>query len=704
MALVAVLGLLSIALAMLWVLRDLPLDNAIAEGRDREILLEAADGRPLGRVGPLQISNASREEFPNHVVMAVLSVEDRRFYQHWGIDIAGMMRAAQRNYTAGTIVEGGSTITQQLVKLRLLSRERTFDRKLREVLAAIWLEMRLDKDEILTRYLNSVYMGAGAQGLPAAAKLYFNKRLSELTLSEAALLAGLIKAPSRFNPLHDLAAAHERAAVVLNAMVENGVIDRQAAEQARTHPAVLNHPVLETEVSTWFSDWVAQEARDVTGAFTGTMRVSTTLDPRLQELAERVLADALDENAGRNVSQGALVAMRPDGAVVAMVGGRNYQQSQFNRAVQAQRQPGSAFKLFVYMAALRSGMRLEDTIDASPIEIGGWQPDNFGDGRYGTVTLAEAFARSINTAAVRLTQKVGVDGVIAAARDLGITAPLPKVPSLALGSADVSLLNLTAAYAGVLAGRAPVQPWGVTSFASPARPRLMSIGPPPQPQHRLGGLREQLIALLSLPIDRGTARNADIPGFAGGKTGTTQDYRDAWFIGFNELIIVGVWVGNDDRSPMNEVTGGSLPAVIWRNFMTGAVRIAPLTPNSSRAIERPPAEGEGAPRVSETTPGTWGEQPQQQGQCDFRACSARYRSFNAADCTYQPYGGGSRTVCEMPQQSIRQASAASEPATDGELSFGRCNLEACAAFYSSFRASDCTYQPYDGGPRRACRR
>ena len=355
----------------------------------------------------------------------------------------------------------------------------------------------------------------------------------------------MIKAPSRYNPLHNLAAAQVRAALVLHAMADDGQIDKPTAEAAIAHPAILHPPAIDTDAGTWFSDWVAQEAQDVTGAFPGTLRVRTTLDPRMQAAAEQVVGDALRDAASRHVSQAALVAMRADGAVVAMVGGRSYKASQFNRAVQAQRQPGSAFKLFVYMAALRSGLHPEDPIDASPISIGAWEPKNFGGRTYGTVPLADAFAHSINTASVRLATKVGLDQVIGAARDLGITSPLAKFPSLALGSSDVSLLQLTGAYAGVLAGRTPIQPWGVAAFASEEKPRLVSIGAPTAAQKPLGPARGDLIDLLRLPVEEGTAQKAALGGFAAGKTGTTQDSRDAWFIGFTGSLVAGVWVGNE---------------------------------------------------------------------------------------------------------------------------------------------------------------
>lgn len=685
-ALFTVLGALVFCASMLWVLRDLPRDG-VPPLRERAILLEAADGKPLGRVGPLKISNARREDFPQHLVAAVLSIEDRRFYQHWGVDLLGIARAMRRNYAAGGIVAGGSTITQQLIKLRIVGTERSWSRKLREAFAALWLEMRLGKEEILTRYLNSVYMGAGAQGISAAAELYFNKRPRDLTLPEAAMLAGLIKAPSRFNPLQNLPGAQARAATVLRAMADSGQIDEPTARAAIAHPAVVNTPAIASESSTWFSDWVAGEAQDVTGAFEGTLRVRTTLLPALQVAAEQAVADGLHDSANRNVSQAALVAMRPDGAVVAMVGGRNYKESQFNRAVQARRQPGSAFKLFVYMAALQSGLDLRSTIDASPVNIGGWEPQNYGGGSYGTVTLADAFAHSINTAAVRLAMNVDLDKVIAAARDLGIEGELPKVASLALGAAEVSLLNLTAAYAGVLAGRAPIRPWGVGSFASEEKPRLVSIGAPSSAQKPLGEIKDKLIELLRLPVERGTARSAAVDGFVAGKTGTTQDHRDAWYIGFTEKLVVGVWVGNDDRSPMHGVTGGAVPARIWKSFIEKSGQHLP----QSEPVARAPTP-EAAPAAPETAA---------EGACDYRACSAKYQSFNAIDCTYQPFGGGARQRCEEGTPSAGPPARVANTSAPGRP---QCDVAACAASYSSFRAADCTYQPYDGGARRLCQK
>jgi 1A family penicillin-binding protein len=687
LAILTGLGVLTSAATMLWALLDLPIDEASLKARDRGIALTAADGTPLGRIGPLKLGDAPREAFPQLLVKAVLSIEDRRFYEHRGIDFSGMARAARRNYGAGATIEGGSTITQQLVKLRFLGNERTYARKLREAFLAVWLELHLSKDEILTRYLNSIYMGAGAVGVPAAARLYFDKSPSELDLAESALLAGLIKAPSRFNPLQNPSIAYERAAQVLDAMVENRAIDARAANDAKAHPATLKRPARIPASGTWFADWVAQEALGVTGNFAESTRVTTTLVPEMQRLAEKVIADALQKHADRNVSQAALVAMRPDGAVLAMVGGRDYRESQFNRAVQARRQPGSAFKLFVYMAALRNGFKPDDSIDATAPEVDGWEPENYAGREYATVTLAEAFARSINTAAVRLALRVGLDKLITAARDLGINTPLQKVPSLALGSSEVNLLNLTAAYAAVLAGRAPVRPWGVASLASPNQARAISVGPLAGPQQPLGAdLQAALIRLLQLVIERGTAREAALNGFAAGKTGTTQDNRDAWFIGFNGSLVVGVWVGNDDRSPMREVTGGTLPAEIWKDFMI-------------KASSRTPAEGLMA--SSRTGEGASLEEQKPQAKCDYRACAAKYQSFNADDCTYQPYGGGRRRQCEKAATTAQIEWPEQAVSDQGQH---QCNYVACAQVYSSFRREDCSYQPYEGGPRRLCQR
>ena len=618
---------------LVWALHDLPPGTSLAGSAEPSVIFETADGKPLARKGPFKAADLSLAEFPDAVVDAVISIEDRRFYSHWGLDFRGIMRALARNVSAGEVVEGGSTINQQLVKILHLERDRTLKRKIREAAIAVWLDMRLGKDEILTRYLNNIYLGAGATGVPAAARIYFDKNPADLTLAELALLAGLIKAPSQLNPLKDLDAARSRAAVVLDAMVAAGRLEADAATAAKENPATLAPSRIDAHTGTWFADWVAKEAAEITGSFRGTMRVRTTLIPELQAAAEAAISTALaDAGAAHGASQAALVALRPDGAVLAMVGGKSYQDSEFNRAVDAMRQPGSAFKLFVYYAALRNGLSPRDRIEDAPLEIEGWEPQNFGERYYGRVSLAEAFARSLNTATVRLALEVGIDEVIAAARDLGIDAPLSESPSLALGSSEVSLLDLTGAYASVRAGVAPVEPWGIAAFGTDEQARMFKLGPPVAPERQLQPYQEPLVGLLKLVVDRGTGRAAALDGFAAGKTGTSQNYRDAWFIGFNEALVVGVWVGNDDETPMDEVTGGKLPALIWRNFMTEAMAIA--------AGRRPAAEGEEEPAgvevAAEDTTGM---------QCNYRACARSYRSFRSSDCTFQPYRG-QRKLCE----------------------------------------------------------
>jgi penicillin-binding protein 1A len=693
-AFVAVLCAVTLAGAMFWALHDLPAEKPV-EGSESSLLLEAANGQALGRVGPLKMADAARADFPDKLVKAVISIEDRRFYSHWGLDPEGILRALRRNIAAGGIVEGGSTITQQLVKMRFLGHQRTMRHKLREALVATWLDMHLGKDEILTRYLNSVYLGNGVYGMSAAARFYFDKTLADLTLAEAAMLAGMVRSPSRSNPLQDLAAAQARASVVIEAMRDAGAIGAEAAQNAKSHPATVHLSKQASRTDTWFADWVAREATEVTGSFSGNLRLRTTLIPELQTLAEHAIAETLARaGAQRHASQAALVAMRPDGAVVAMVGGRNYQQSGFNRAI-ARRQPGSAFKLFVYLAALRQGFSPSDTIDASSVDIKGWEPENFGDHHYGRVTLAEAFAESINTAAARLAQQVGLNQVIAAARDLGIESELPAVPSLALGTANISLLELTAAYAAVEAGKMPIKPWGIEGFGVEGQPGLQSMGAPIVPTQSLQPYQKPLLELLRDVIEHGTGRAAALDGFAAGKTGTSQDYRDAWFIGFNDALVVGVWVGNDDSSPMDHVTGGSLPAAIWKRVMTEAPAV--LAGNERPAAQAPPPVDTAAPQAT-------GEQTSAAPQCDYETCARTYQSFRASDCTYQPYGDSARQRCER-HAPLRTTAAPfapnSEPLSPDKP---QCNVDVCASFYESFDPGDCTYQPLGGGPRRVCDR
>ncbi len=636
------------SVAVGWSLHGLHFPSRAEVTSRRVIVMTSADGQQLLQKAHLQLAPIDVKDVPADVTNAVLSIEDRHFYQHGPIDLPSMLRAFRDNLIAGRTVAGGSTITQQLVKTLFLDPERTYQRKIKEAAIAFWLEHHLTKDEILTSYLNNVYLGSGATGFPAAARVYFGKNVADLSLPEAAMLAGMINAPAQDDPLHDLDAARKRAATVLDAMVDNGKLSASDALVAKLHPALPNRTAISPPSTGWFVDWVYNKAAQVTPALGGTIRIRATLDLRLQELATDIIQSTLAKSGnGKHATQAALVAMRPDGAVVAMVGGRDYAASQYNRAVQAQRQPGSSFKLFDYYAALRHGFSINDDIDDSAVNIRGWEPENYGRHHHGRVSLAEAFADSLNDATVHLTQQVGIPQVIAAARDLGLRAPLQNNPSLALGTSEVSLIDITSAYAAVRAGKAPVDPYGMAAVKLGNDKDYVPIARSGS-QHSLGQYQGELTSLLQGVVDHGTGRAAALDGLAAGKTGTSQDYRDAWFIGFNEQLVVGVWVGNDDHSPMKHVTGGSLPAEIWKQFMEQAGSVA-------TAVSAPPHEPEtvwlaqgpsDTSNQADTAPQDNMALPQTTGQCNVPVCERFYHSFRASDCTYQPYWGGSRRLCD----------------------------------------------------------
>jgi penicillin-binding protein 1A len=544
-------------------LEQYPIEQTLRGASTRPLLLLSADGEPFARRGDCVSEPVTLAELPRHLIDAVLAMEDRRFYSHFGIDLHGIVRAGLRNYEAGAIREGGSTISQQLAKISYLSNEQTLDRKAKEALLAVWLEMRLTKDQILERYLNSAYFGEGCSGVRAAARHFFDKPVGDISLAEAALLVALLGSPSHLTRNFD--EAHQRARLVVRAMVGDGRLD--AARLENIQPAVLN-PAREDQDGAYYADWLAtslqSEIEDTHSR--QPILVRSTFDPALQRIAEEAVRLMLEKEGGRRVAtQAALVAMRPDGRVLAMVGGTSWLSSQFNRAVQAKRQPGSSFKTFVYLAALRAGVRLDAAVADEPISIDGWEPKNFARRHRGVVTLGSAFASSINTVAVKVSEAVGHQAVIAAARDLGIISPLAANPSLALGTSEVSLLELTAAYAAIAAGAYPVRPWGVIDLDAGTDP---GDGTPPS-DAGLWKLAEadDMRNLLARVVQSGSGRAARLPIPAYGKTGTSQGYRDAWFIGFAGNLVVGVWVGNDDDTPMKGVTGGSLPARIWRDFM-----------------------------------------------------------------------------------------------------------------------------------------
>lgn len=576
-------GLLLFVALIAWLAITAPLSRSLKPIAPPSITLLSADGKPIARKGAIIDRPVVIADLPEHVPQAFMAIEDRRFYSHWGVDPRGIVRAAFRNLLAGGVREGGSTITQQLAKVAFLDSDRTAGRKLRELLIAFWLEARLTKDEILARYLSNVYFGDNVYGLRAASLHYFNRQPERLTIGQAAMLAGLLKAPSRLAPSSNLEGARARQKLVVAAMADAGFIT--PAEADGVQPARLNlRPVRTLPSGTYFADWALPAARDRAGAVYAEQEVTTTLDSRVQNAAETAV-----RRAGLGKAQVALVAMRRDGSVVAMVGGKRYADSPFNRATQARRQPGSTFKLFVYLAALREGMTPESMIDDEPLTIAGWSPRN-SDGRYrGRITLREAFARSSNVAAARLAQQVGMDDVIRTARDFGIASPLAADDAtLALGTSGITLLELTSAYAAVAANAFPVKPHALPEAERSWFDKLWD-----RPSHLDPEIHAMMLDLLAAAVRQGTGRSATLAIDTYGKTGTTQDNRDAIFVGFSGDLVAAVWVGNDDNSPLGGIAGGGLPARIWRDFMSRVVDGAAL-PRVERAT-RPEPEVEDDP-------------------------------------------------------------------------------------------------------------
>jgi penicillin-binding protein 1A len=552
-----------ILLTLVWLVFTAPLSRALEPLQDPALLLVSDDGHPIAGRGAIKEAPVDVTRLDPLTPAAFVAIEDRRFYRHWGIDPRGIVRAALADLRGGGVREGGSTITQQLAKTNFLSGDRTIKRKAQEVIIAFWLEAWLTKQQILSRYLSSVYFGDGVYGLRAAAHHYFNRNPEDLSLAQSAMLAGMVQAPSRLAPTHNLAAAQKRSELVLHAMADTGVISEARADSVKPARPVIR--VSHVPTGSYFADWVTPYAQQAQPPDFGEVKVPTTLDWTLQRIAERAVSRA---PAG---AQAALVAMRPDGRVVAMAGGKSYKDSPFNRVTQARRQPGSAFKLFVYLAAFRAGWTPDSIIEDKPITIDGWSPENHDGVFRGKITLREAFARSSNAATVRLEQEVGRNNVIRAARDLGISTPLPDDPSLALGTAGVSLLELTSAYAAIANGRYPVVARGLPEEEQPEGFSAFFRGGGAVLDARRD--RAPMLDLLYAAANNGTGRRAALwlPTF--GKTGTTQENRDALFIGFAGNLVVGVWVGRDDNRSLGRVSGGTVPAEIWHSFMSSALSV-----------------------------------------------------------------------------------------------------------------------------------
>ncbi len=550
-------------------------------------------GNEVGHRGAIVGQRLSLKEMPSYLPAAFIAMEDRRFYSHKGIDPLGLGRALLLDIKAGHWVAGGSTISQQTAKIVYTNQQRTVSRKLAELIDAAGLEKSLSKKQILELYLNRIYLGSGAYGVDGAARVYFGTSARDLTLAQAAMLATLTRAPSVFSPRRDLLRAQQRASLVLDSMVDNGAITEAEAAFARAHPAVIIDRA-SLDARNYFLDSAADEATKLVSQNgappAADMVVHTTLEPKVQEAARLAALRTINKYGKRTrTTEAAVVVMKTDGAVSAMIGGVDYRDSVFNRATQAHRQPGSAFKPFVYLAALEAGKSPWETRDDEAVDIGGYRPTNFGGKYYGTLTLADALAHSVNTITVNLAQEVGVINVVAAAKRLGITSPLQPNASLALGTSEVTPLELTAAYAAFANGGYRVAPYMVTEVD--INGRSVYVRQAPRPQRVIDEtIDRDMTYMLYGVVANGTGGYASLHGReAAGKTGTTQDSHDAWFVGFTTDYVAAAWVGNDDSSPTRGVTGGTLPAYIWRDTMLTAEQGHPLRA-LNRSVEPPPEE------------------------------------------------------------------------------------------------------------------
>jgi penicillin-binding protein 1A len=565
-AVIAAIGLL------VWIGAHLPpIQSLEIPKRPPSVLILGLNGVTLATRGDMGGAEVPLRELPDYVPKAFVAIEDRRFYSHHGIDPWGILRAGVRDVLHRGATQGGSTLTQQLAKNLFLTQERTVTRKAQEAVLALWLEHKFSKAQILELYLNRVYFGSGAYGIEGAAQRYFGKSARKLTLPEAAMLAGLVQAPSRLAPSRNPDGAERRAGMVIAAMADLKMIGDEAAKRALITPARAIKPSGGGSVN-YVADWVMDAVDDLIGHVEADIVVETSIDPTLQAAAEQSLDDVLAQKGDKlNVGEGALVAMTPDGVVRALVGGRNYAESQFNRAIAARRQPGSAFKPFVYLTALEHGLTPDTVREDKPISVQGWRPENFEHEYLGPVTLTQALANSLNTVSVRLTMEVGPAAVVRTAYRLGIESKLEPNASIALGTSEVSVIELVSAYATFANGGLAVAPHVVERIRSTDGKTLYT-----RSTQTLGRIVDprtigMMNTMMHETLSSGTARRADLPGWlAAGKTGTSQDFRDAWFIGYTSRLVTGVWLGNDDNSPTKKAVGGGLPVEIWSRFMRTA--------------------------------------------------------------------------------------------------------------------------------------
>jgi 1A family penicillin-binding protein len=657
---------------LIYCVATLPVTGGLqVEATQSALTFESAQGDVFAARGVFKGDKLTAADLPPHLAQAIVSIEDRRFYQHGGVDLRGILRAGWRNTQAGATREGASTITQQLARLMFLSQERSLRRKTQEALIAFWLESQLSKEDILLRYLNTAYFGAGAYGVDAAAKRYFGKKAGELSLAESAMLAGLVRAPSQLAPTRNFGGAKERQEVVLQTMVETAALTSAEADAARAETVTLRTPPETPPGTNYFVDMVAADVRRLLGSSSGDLTLRTTLNLELQRLAEGVIERRLEtEGPKKNVTQAALIALAKDGSILAMVGGRDYDTSQFNRATQAKRQAGSLFKLFVYLTALQRGFTPQSVAVDRPTQVGEWEPQNAGGNFRGSMSFRNAFAQSTNTIAVQVSEEVGVPAVIETAKRMGVQSTLPNVPSLALGSADITLMEMTRAYGAVAANVEKLEPYAIRSIAGSSQQALYTK---PAAGAALAGQaatsRTMMLDLLQAVVTEGTGKAARLPGVAvGGKTGTTQDYRDAWFVGFTPDMIVGVWTGNDDNSPTNKVTGGDLPANIWRDFVSRALPVvAKASPQAARPIPgalpaapaadaAPDAGARGTADVVDTATLSFrGRLVRLEGvlaESDRRAVRALARFLRRREVVCEPAGETDRFRCNVDGQNL----------------------------------------------------
>ncbi len=536
------------------------------------ITILADNGHILARRG-VRHPDISINRLPQSLINAVVSTEDRRFFSHWGLDPLGLMRAVWNNIYKGRLREGGSTITQQLVKNVFLTHKRTLTRKFRELVISLWLEQHYSKRQILEYYFNRVYFGTGAShGINAAARTYFNKPAADLDLAESALLAGLLKAPSYYSPRKNLKRSRQRASVVLDNMLATGVITPQQAKYARQHPASLHQPSRQNKQITgteYALDWIFDQLQQLIGSVETDLTVKTTVNYDWQIKAQKLIRQTIEANkASKNIDQAAAILMDQKGGIKLMIGGTSYQKSQFNRVTQAHRQPGSSFKPIIYLAAMEKGRTPDSILQDERVKIKGWRPRNYARFHRGPVTLRKALASSINSVAAKLADEVGLERVISTARRLGIHSPLAKRPALALGSSEVTPLEMTGAYVAFMNGGFEASPHIIREVVSNTGEVIYKAADKPARRIISKSYIYDMNDMLGAVIDSGTGRRARLDRhMAAGKTGTTQDYRDAWFIGYTAYYTCGIWSGNDDNSPTNKISGGRLPALLWKQIM-----------------------------------------------------------------------------------------------------------------------------------------